>query len=105
MSEVFFLYRLGDVDIFLMPPKTRSQPDENTGSDVDQSGMELDPEERVPSTMVPGAGADGAITALAQMFKSFMEYQKDRDDRQERETVRREQHFKVLSHQRLADAT
>ncbi len=81
-----------------MPPKTRSQPDKNTGSDVDQSGMELDPEERVPPTMVPGAGADGAITALAQMFKSFMEYQKDRDDRQERETVRREQHFKVLSH-------
>ncbi len=81
-----------------MPPKTRSQPDENTGPDVDQSEIEGDPDERVPPTMIPGAGADTAVTALAQMFKSFMEYQKDRDDRQERETVRREQHFKVLSH-------
>ncbi len=81
-----------------MPPKTRSQPDENTGPDVDQSEIEGDPDERVPPRMVPGAGADTAVTALAQMFKSFMEYQKDRDDRQERETVRREQHFKVLSH-------
>ncbi len=52
---------------------------------MDQSGIELDPEERVPPTMVPGAGVDGAFMALAQMFKSFMEYQKDRDDRQERE--------------------
>ena len=82
---------------FAMPPKTRNQPDESTRPDVDQSEVE-DSDEGVKSTMVSGAGADTAVTALAQMFKSFMEYQKDRDDRQERETVRREQNFKVLSH-------
>lgn len=69
-----------------MPPKTRNQPDESTRPDVEQCEVEEDPDEGVKSTMVSGAGADTAVTALAQMFKSFMEYQKDRDDRQERET-------------------
>lgn len=81
-----------------MPPKTRKQPDETTVPDVEQGAMEDSSQQGAHSLTVPIAGADAAITTLAEMFKSFMEFQRERDDRYEREAVRREQHFKVLNH-------
>lgn len=80
-----------------MPPKLRSQPEEGTVQDVDQGAIGGIPEASVQPAEVSSAEGDAAITALAQMFESFMWYQWD--EQQERETARREQHYKVLSHQ------
>ncbi len=83
-----------------MPPKLRSQPEEGTVQDVDPGALGGALDESVPPAEVSAAGAaDAAITAPSRMFESFMRYQRERDDRQERETARREQHYKVLSHQ------
>ncbi len=42
---------------------------------------------------------DSAVTALAGMFQAFLQYQRDRDERQEKESVRLEREYKVLTHQ------
>lgn len=72
---------------------------ESTDAEVGQGAVGGVAEERLRPMEVPVTGGDAAITALAQMFQSFMQYQKDRDEKQERETTRREQNYKVLSHQ------
>ncbi|XP_039525008.1 uncharacterized protein LOC120477466 [Pimephales promelas] len=82
-----------------MPPKLRSQPGEGTVQDVDQGAIGGDPEASEQPAEVPSAGGDAAVMALSRMFESFMRYQQERDERQERETVRREQNYKVLGHQ------
>jgi len=65
----------------------------------DQGAVGGVPEEGVQAVEVPTTAGDRAVTALAGMFQAFLEYQKDRDERQEKESVRREQQYKVLNHQ------
>lgn len=50
-------------------------------------------------TEIPTTTDKTALTALAGMFQTFLQYQKERDERQEKDLVRREQQFKVLTHQ------
>ncbi len=61
-----------------MPPKT--------GGSVQQS------------IEIPTTTDKAALAALAGIFQTFLQYQKERDERQERDLTRREQ-FKVLTHQ------
>lgn len=57
-------------------------------------------EESVRQATEPPPTTEGAaLTALAGMFQTFLQHQKDRDERQERDMARREQQFKVLTHQ------
>lgn len=72
---------------------------EGTDAEVDQGAAGGVAEERLLPTEIPATGGDAAITALAQMLQSFMQYQKDRDERQEKEAARCEQNYKVLSDQ------
>lgn len=71
----------------------------STGADEDQGDAGGTAEEQVRPTEVPATGGDAAITALAQMFQSFVHNQKEGDERQETEAAHREQSYKVLSHQ------
>lgn len=51
------------------------------------------------SIEIPTTTDKAALAALAGMFQTFLQYQKERDERQERDLTRREQQFKVLTHQ------
>lgn len=82
-----------------MPPKTRGQVTTDVETEGDQGAVGGVSEEGVQSAEVPTTTGDAAVTALAGMFQAFLQYQKERDERQERESVRREQQYKVLNHQ------
>lgn len=77
-----------------MPPKLRGHSEEGTEQELGQGATG-----GLSTAEVTSSGGEGAITSLARMFESFMAYQRNRDDRQERETARREQQYKVLQHQ------
>ncbi len=45
------------------------------------------------------SGEEASLAALAGMFQTFLQYQRERDERQDKEISRREQQVKVLTHQ------
>lgn len=86
-----------------MSPKLRGQ--QRADSEVQSAASETT-ERNVPTAVSTTiASGDTAINALAGMFQVFMQFQKERIERQEREMSRREQQFKVFTHQinQLAD--
>ncbi|XP_056116336.1 uncharacterized protein LOC130092496 [Rhinichthys klamathensis goyatoka] len=82
-----------------MPPKTRGQVTTDVETEGDQGAVGGIPEEGVQTVEFPTTAGDVAVTALAGMFQAFLQYQRERDERQEKELVRREQQYKVLNHQ------
>lgn len=86
-----------------MLSKSRSQiqeesldPDvEETDPDVDQGVVGGVSEEQ----FVPSTEGDSPVTEWPQMFESFMQYQWEWDERQEKEAARLDQSCKVLNHQ------
>ncbi len=72
-----------------MPPKLRGQ--QRADSEVQSAASETT-ERNAPTAMSTTiASGDTAINALAGMFQVFMQFQKERVERQEREMSRREQ--------------
>lgn len=79
-----------------MPPKKKNQPETDIEVEQDQGATSSDPVQPVDISNPTG---DSAVTALAGMFQAFLQYQRDRDERQERKSVQREREYKVLTHQ------
>uniref|UniRef100_A0A9J7YVF3 Uncharacterized protein n=1 Tax=Cyprinus carpio carpio TaxID=630221 RepID=A0A9J7YVF3_CYPCA len=71
-----------------MPPKTRGQVTTDVETEGDQGAVGGVSEEGVQSAEVPTTTGDAAVTALAGMFQAFLQYQKERDERQERGSVK-----------------
>ncbi|KAI2647891.1 Zinc finger protein 446 [Labeo rohita] len=83
-----------------MPPKTRAQQSSTMETDGGQKTADDSTKTNVlQTTEVSASGGEAALTALANMFQTFLQYQKQRDERQEKDVERREQQFKVLTHQ------
>ncbi|XP_073714444.1 uncharacterized protein [Misgurnus anguillicaudatus] len=80
-----------------MPPKPRKEPDESTMPDLEKGPMGESSEQKVQHVTAPMT-VDDTIFSLTEMFRSFMECLKERDNRQDSETVRQDQNFKVLNH-------
>ncbi len=83
-----------------MPPKTRGQQTANMDSEDGQSAAGGATGGSVQQSIeIPTTTDKATLAALAGMFQTFFQYQKERDDRQEKDLTRREQQLKVLTHQ------
>lgn len=96
MSEVT---RVSVTELPNMPPKKKTQLAADVDVDVDEEDQRDTSGDPVHLEDIPKPTGDSAITALAGMFQSFLQYQKERDERQKKESARREQQYKVLTHQ------
>lgn len=69
-----------------MPPKTRAQQSSTMETDGGQKTADDSTKTNVlQTTEVSASGGEAALTALANMFQTFLQYQKQRDERQEKD--------------------